>query len=164
MAMVAAAVLALALASPSPADARVTLNGVGPLRIGMSVEALRSRFGATLEEEPDPEVDCAYWTSPRFPGLAMMVSSRRLVRIDFDDARWRTASGAGVGMSEREVRALYGRQLRVDEHPYTGPEGHYLIYRARSEPLGMIFETDGRRVERYRVGYWNKVQLIEGCL
>jgi hypothetical protein len=93
----------------------------------------------------------------------MMVVGGRLVRIDTDDPRYRTRSGARVGMSEREVRALYGAQLRVEPHPYTAPDGHYLVYRARSEPFGLIFETDRGRVISFRVGYWENVQWIEGC-
>ena len=50
-------------------------------------------------------------------------------------------------------------------HPYTGPEGHYLVYRARAEPYGLIFEThyETGRAETMRVGLWTYVQLIEGC-
>ena len=154
--------LALA-AAPAAADTPVTLQGVGELRIGMSLDTLRSRYAAAAEYEPDPESDCSYWTSGDFPELSMMVVGGRLVRIDTDDRRYRTRSGARVGMSEREVRALYGAQMRVEPHPYTAPDGHYLVYRARSEPFGLIFETDRGRVISFRVGYWENVQWIEGC-
>lgn len=55
--------------------------------------------------------------------------------------------------------------MRVEPGPYTGPEGHYLVYRARGEPYGLIFATDpdsGRAIA-FRVGLWDYVQLIEGC-
>jgi hypothetical protein len=158
----AMSLFALALAGAAAGDP-VTLQGVGPLRVGMSLEALRSRFGATAEYEPDPESDCSYWQSAAFPGLSMMVNSGRLVRIDIEDPRYRTRSGARVGMTEREIRAIYGAQMQVEEHPYTGPEGHYLVYQARSEPFSMIFETDGNRADSFRVGYADYVSLIEGC-
>jgi len=82
-----------------------------------------------------------------------------------EDARYRTASGARVGMSEAEVRRRYGPAMRVEPHPYTGPEGHYLIYRARGEPYGLIVETNYEtgRAGSIRVGLWRYVQLIEGC-
>ena len=152
--------LAVALAA---VDTPVTLQGVGDLRIGTSLDTLRTRYAATAEYEPDPESDCSYWRSDAFPGLSMMVVGNRLVRIDTEDARYRTRSGARVGMSEREIRALYGAQLRVEPHPYTAPDGHYLVYRARSEPFGLIFETDHGRAISFRVGYWDNVQWIEGC-
>ena len=53
--------------------------------------------------------------------------------------------------------------MRVEPHPYRGPEGKYLIVRARAEPLGLIVETWGGRARSMRVGYWRSVQLIEGC-
>lgn len=146
----------------APWDAPLTLHGIGTLRVGTPVAALR-RIGATGEAYPDPEIDCSYWRTPRWPGLLMMVSGGRVVRIETEDARYRTASGARVGMTEDEIRGLYGAAMRVEPHPYTGPEGHYLVYRARREPYGLIVETDGRRATQIRVGTWDAVQLIEGC-
>ena len=164
MALIAAA-LAMALAAAAPAAARdpITLHGIGPLRIGLPLAELRSRFAATPEYEPDPENDCSYWQSPDFPGLAMMVVDGRLVRIDVDEPEYRTRSGARVGMSEREIRAIYGARMRVEPHPYTAPQGKYLVYEARDEPYGMIFETDNGRAISYRVGLMEAVGLIEGC-
>ena len=156
--------IAALLLAAEPWDAPLALHGIGDLRIGTPVAALRA-MGATEERYPDEEVDCAYWRAPRWPGLAMMVSGGRVVRIETEDPRYRTASGARVGMTEAEIRAIYGRALRVEPHPYTGPEGHYLVYRARSEPFGLIVETNYEtgRAGSIRVGRWQAVQLIEGC-
>jgi len=156
-----AILMALALAGEEP----VTLHGVGDLRIGMPLAELRRR-GATMDENPfEDEADCDFWRLPGRQGLAFMVVGGRVVRIDIDNPAYRTASGAHVGMSEAEVRAVYGAQMRVEPHPYTGPEGHYLVFRARGEPYGMIFEThyETHRAETMRVGLWQYVQLIEGC-
>ena len=152
----------IAALAAAPWDAPLTMHGIGALRIGTPIAALR-RMGATGENYPDPEIDCSYWRTPRWPGLLMMVSRGRVVRIETEDRRYRTASGARVGMTEAEIRALYGSAMRVEPHPYTGPEGHYLIYRARSEPYGLIVETDGQRATQIRAGTWEAVQLIEGC-
>jgi hypothetical protein len=158
------AVLAGALLAGSPATDMMTLDGVGALRIGLTVQALRTRFRAEAgEPHPDPGVDCAYWRSPLYPALQLMISGGRLVRIETEDPRYHTPSGARTGMSEVELRALYGRRMRVEPHPYMGPEGKYLIVQARSEPLGLIVETWDDRARSIRVGYWRSVQLIEGC-
>lgn len=157
--MIAAALLAL-----DPWDAPLTMHGIGALRIGMPVAALRA-MGATGEDYPDPEIDCSYWRAPQWPGLAMMVSGGRVVRIETEGARYRTASGARVGMTEAEILAICGRAMRVEAHAYTGPDGHELIYRARNEPYGMIVETNYEtgRADSIRVGTWEAVQLVEGC-
>jgi hypothetical protein len=155
--------LALAAAAP-PAPDLMTLNGIGALRIGTPAAELRTRFRAVSGEAyPDPEVDCAHWTSPLYPGVQMMVSGGRLVRIETEDPRYRTPGGARVGLAESELRSLYGARMRVEPHPYMGPEGKYLIVRARREPLGLIVETWGGKARSMRVGYWRSVQLIEGC-
>jgi hypothetical protein len=160
----AAPLLALALLAAAPAPDVITLNGLGPLRIGTPASELRARHRAVPGEPyPDPEVDCAYWTSPFYPGVQMMVSGGRLVRIETEDKRYRTPGGARVGLTEKELRARYGSRMRVEEHPYMGPEGKYLIVRAEREPLGMIVETWDGRARSIRVGYWRSVQLIEGC-
>ena len=159
----AAPLVALALAGSAPAQV-MTLRGLGPLRIGLPAAELRARFRAVAGEPyPDPEVDCAYWTSPLYPGLQLMVSGGRLVRIETENERYRTPSGARVGMSEAAIRALYGRKMRIEPHPYMGPEGKYLIVRGRAEPLGLIVETWDGKARSMRVGYWRSVQLIEGC-
>ena len=148
----------------APWDSPLTLHGIGSLRVGTPVAALR-RMGATHEDYPDPDVDCSYWQTPRWPGLLMMVSGGRVVRIETEDQRYRTASGARIGMTEAEIRRLYGPAMSVGPHHYTGPDGHYLTYRARSEPYALIIETDpgtGRAITM-RVGTWEAVQLVEGC-
>jgi hypothetical protein len=156
--------LALALLGAGPPEDLMTLNGIGLLQIGTPAAELRSRFGAVPGEPyPDPDVDCAHWASPLFPGLQMMVSGGRLVRIETEDKRYRTPGGARVGLTEAALRARYDSRMRVEPHPYMGPEGKYLIVRARSEPLGMIVETWDGRARSIRVGYWRSVQLIEGC-
>jgi hypothetical protein len=155
-------ILLLAAAAAST----VTLHGVGELRIGMPLAELR-RMGAKEEFQSEDGVDCSSWTIPR-EDVALMVSGRRVVRIDVNNPAYRTPSGARVGMTEAQIRRIYGRALKVEPHPYSAPEGHYLVYRARGEPYGMIFETepvDGKpsMVVSFRVGLWKHVQLIEGC-
>lgn len=72
--------IATLLLLAEPWDVPLTLRGIGSLRIGMPATALRA-MGATEERYHDEEVDCAYWRAPRWPGLAMMVSGGRVVRI-----------------------------------------------------------------------------------
>ncbi|HVM22158.1 MAG TPA: hypothetical protein VM308_02505 [Sphingomicrobium sp.] len=155
------ALLALSAAA-APATSPVTLLGVGDLRIGMSVSELR-RLGARKDYDPEDDPACSFWSLPKRKGIAVMVSYGQVVRIDIENPQYVTASGARVGMSESQVRRIYGDMLKVEPHPYTSPEGHYLVYRASDRRHGMIFETFRRKVHSFRVGRWNHVQLIEGC-
>ena len=159
--MMLSLIAAASLAAQAPV---VTPQGVGDLRIGASLAALR-RMGARRNGTVEPGSNCAYWQIDGREGLAMMVVGRRLVRIDVDAARFRTANGARVGMAEAEVRRLYGPALRVQPHPYAGPAGHYLVVHPARSPYGLIFETsaDTHHVDTLRVGLWENVQWIEGC-
>jgi hypothetical protein len=111
----------------------------------------------------DPENSCGYASLSSYPGLSMMLAGDVVVRFDFATADYATTSGARVGMTEDEVKALYGAALKVEPHHYTGPTGHYLVYHQPNAQLGMIFETDGKHVLNYRVGRWTEVQYVEGC-
>ena len=139
-------ILAMTLAA-EPWDAPMTMRGIGELRIGTPAAALRA-MGASEERYPDEEVDCAYWRTARWPGLAMMVQGGRIVRIETEDARYRTASGARVGMSEAEIRALYGARSASSRIPIPAPRAIIWSIGRASEPYGMIVETDGGRALR----------------
>ena|SRR5687767_9417322 len=162
---VAATAISVAAAkAPTPRDP-VLMRGIGTLRIGLPAAALERRFAARpVDRDFEAENDCGYWTSPRLPGLALMVFEGRLARIDVTDPAWRTRSGGRVGMDQQQMLDLYGGLMRVEPHPYTDPEGKYLVYRARHEPFGLIAETSAGKVQSIRVGYWDNVQWIEGCL
>ena len=145
-------------------DAALTMQGMGPFQIGATTATLR-RLGARRPVPPEEPGGCHYWNVPSRPDVLLMVVGDELVRIDIRNRRYRTATGARVGMTEREVRRLYGPRLRVEPHPYTGPEGHYLVFRQPRSTSGLIFETDARtgRVLSMRAGLWENVQWIEGC-
>lgn len=147
---------------------RVGLRSFGPIRYGMTLREASRAVGARVEPGVENAAeDCSFTSVPGAPrGTAFMVTGGRLVRVDVDTAGIPTVSGAQVGWSEEQVRSLYPGQVRTEAHPYTGPEGHYLVFVARERAdsaFGLIFETDGRRVLSYRAGRQPEVSWIEGC-
>jgi hypothetical protein len=165
-------ILALTLlAQVSASSPRLYLRGLGAMRIGMTLSAVRQAIGdraASLEgNEPDARsVDaCSYLRSRALPaGLGLMFMHGRLARIDVREGDIRTASGIGIGSTEDDVRRVYGRRITSEPHKYI--DGHYLIYTpvdAVDRGLSMRFETDGRAVINYRTGRADAVQLVEGC-
>jgi hypothetical protein len=64
-----------------------------------------------------------------------------------------------------DARAAFGPALREEPHPYVGDEGSYLILYPESTPgFGLIMETVGNDITRFRVGNSETIQYIEGCL
>ena len=160
--------LSLGLLWTAQAPWQVGLRSFGPISYGMTLRQATAILGETLElAEPGLFEGCDYAsgkTTP--PGTSFMVWDTVIVPVDVDTPGVWTRSGIEVGSSEDDVRKKYPGRIRTDGHPYDGPDAHYLIYEpvaAADTSFGIIFETDGRRVTRYRAGLRKAVELIEGC-
>ena len=145
---------------------RVSVNGIGPIRIGMSVRQARDASGLELVPEhvtraPD-ELDCHY-VRPRsgLRDVTFMVTDGHISRIDISNRNVRTLSGARVGMTETDILGLYPGDVEVTKHKYD-PTGRYLTVYPRSARQ-VVFETDGRVVRAYRVGKVPEVGYVERC-
>ena len=156
--------------TPVPPEAEaapwtIRLDGVGPIRFGMTLADARAALGDSLIVAP-PGGECGFTVPRGAPaGVRFMVEQGKVVRVDVDSAGVRTAAGAEVGMSEAEVRGRYPVGLRVQAHKYD-PKGRYLVLQG-AQPADsarrLIFETDGQRVVRYRAGVTPAVEYVEGC-
>ena len=143
---------------------QVGLRSFGPVWYGMTIAQLSTALRETVSVA-DSECD---YVGPRAlpPGTSLMAIQGRIERVDVDTAGILTRSNVGVGSTEEEVRQAYPGQIRTVPHPYTGPEGHYLIFVPRDPAdtaFSLIFETDGNKVVRYRAGHQLAIGYIEGC-
>jgi hypothetical protein len=142
----------------------VRQDGVGPVKIGMSLSqlnvALHARFALPENKE---DQGCFYVNPARRSHIAFMIENRRLVRIDVDGSGIATHEGVQVGDTEDRVRQAYGAELKVEPNAYTGPEGHYLTIRSHSGPYGIRFETENGKVTTFYAGQYDAIQYIEGC-
>lgn len=158
----------------APADTAWTLrfDGAGPLRVGMTFDEARAALGGDLamSQEPagipsDGPDRCDYPASGAFPaGVRVMVEGRRVVRVDVASGPVSTAEGARIGDTEARIQQLYPGRVTVQPHKYT--DGHYLVVRpaaAADTTHLLVFETDGRVVERFRAGQKPHVEYVEGC-
>lgn len=166
--MMAIHLLVLVLIAQAIVPWRVGLRAFGPITYGMTLEQASKAVGQKIEkgeELLDPGCSFAE-TGALPPGASLMVLNGRIARVDVDSAGIPTLSGAEVGWTEDQVRRLYPGQIRTEPHPYTGPEGHYLVFVPKApadRQYRIIFETDGKRVVSYRAGRQPAVSWIEGC-
>jgi len=163
-----------AAAAPAEADDTawtVRFDGAGPLRVGMTFDEARAALGGDLrmsdlvvgmDEGPGR---CDHPLSARLPAGAMvMVEGRRVVRVEVDSGAVATAEGARIGDTEERIQQLYPGRVTVQPHKYT--DGHYLVVRpaeASDTTHLLVFETDGRVVQRFRGGQKPQVEYVEGC-
>ena len=150
---------------PTPAPDMPAFDRLGAIRVGATLAELK-RDGLVVDRQDEPldeESTCTFATFKGQPDVSVMLDGERIVRIDVDGKQHETMGGVRVGQSEAEALKRLGGKAVVDPHPYTGPEGHYLVVRDKGAPRGLILETDGQTVESYRFGAWDAVQLIEGC-
>jgi hypothetical protein len=166
-ALTAGLVAAAPVPGPEPVPWKVGLRSIGPLRYGMSLSEASSALGETLKVDlTEPGESCDYVRPSAAPwGVSFMVIDTVVERVDVSEGDVTTVSGAHIGSTEAEIKALYPGHIEVQPHPYTGPEGHYLIYVPRDPAdttLRIIFETDGDKVTMYRAGRRPAVEYIEG--
>jgi hypothetical protein len=141
----------------------VTFKGVGPVRVGMSLEDLRREVGPVELEDKSGEMSCNFAHLPGHRwGLSWMLIEGRVVRTDVDGHDFATASGARVGDSEARLLSLYKNRVTVGPHTYV-EKGHYLIVESPDRKSLLVFETDGSRVTSYRIGRSPEAGFIEGC-
>ena len=155
-------------ATPPEAEAEpwtVRLDGVGPVRFGVSLADARAALRDSLIVAP-PAGECGFTVPRGAPaGVRFMVEQGKIVRVDVGSSGVRTAAGAEVGMSEADVRARYPVGLHAQPHKYD-PQGRYLVLQGNGpadSARRLIFETDGQRVVRYRAGITPAVEYVEGC-
>jgi len=155
-----------AAAATAPAFGRTaTLDGLGKVKIGATAAEIASALGESLPPPKVAEVSCRYMRPTTLPaGVGIMLVNDSVARIDIDSAGIQTSEGAGVGEDETRVVEIYRDRVAVTPHKYTGPTGHYLTVSPVGDTLRrIIFETDGHRVTKYRVGRRPAVEWVEGC-
>ncbi len=150
-------------------DSRVQLKGVGPVRVGMTVNEAKQAAGIPLvrAENAYSEGDACYFLDAQgILGLGFMVTDGRIARVDVGrNSPIKTLSGAGIGSTEAQIQQLYPGQIVSNPHEYF-ENGKYLTFVPKDEAdksFRVIFETDRGRVVEYRAGKLPEVQYIEGC-
>ncbi|WP_353929744.1 hypothetical protein WJM97_15715 [Okeanomitos corallinicola TIOX110] len=160
-------------------QAKVAINGIGAIKIGMNLPEAALAVKNRLYVSYAGNDSCYYLeTEGELKGVSFMVTkdeakSRQkyitsdiIARVDIDNPKITTISGAKIGDSEARIKSLYGGQIQVKPHPYNN-NGHYLTFVPKDKAdqnYRVIFETDGQRVTRYRVGKLPEVGYIEGCI
>jgi hypothetical protein len=154
------------------ADDLIRWDGVGPIRVGMTLQQARQAAGVTMGLTDDFVGACEYvvFAAPQLRSrFGIMVIDGKIVRVENYGAfegqtPAGTPEGVGVFSTEAEIHAAYASRVAQLPHPYT--QGRYLVVSPpdAASPLLTIFETSASgTVTSYRRGFSQAVEAIEGC-
>lgn len=151
-------------ASTSDSPWTVTPDGIGTIRVGMTLDDIRRVAGDVTP--PTSTAECNYVKPGGLPaGVAIMLARGQVARIDVDSAGVRSDAGIAVGDTITRVTDAYAGRVTVTPHKYV-PGGQYLSVRPTSpadSAYRIVFETENGRVTRFRSGRVPEVEWVERC-
>ncbi len=153
---------------------RLTADGWGPLRIGMTRAEVEAAAGPPANPDavggPEPESCDEFQPRDVPPGMLVMIERDTLTRITLiRDSPIRTTAGVRLRDSEPEVVAAHGGKAEVGPHKYLPTPAAYITAwvtppDAGADARGFVYETDtDRRVTHIHAG-GPSIQYVEGCL
>jgi hypothetical protein len=93
-------------------NSKLAINGIGPIRVGMTVDEASQSAGTKLIISGSggrDEYQCSYVEPKGEPkGIAFMVTKGRIARVDnFSNKQITTIKGAKIGDTEDRIISLY---------------------------------------------------------
>jgi hypothetical protein len=148
-------------------DLTLTPRGLGPLRVGMTVEQARRASGRRITLDGAEFTTGCRYAAVRSLRVYLMLLSGRIARIDVArGSPVHTLGGIRRGDTEADVRAAFGPKVIETQHAYV-PGGSYLTVGWRTGPYarrGIRFETNEKgTVTDIYAGRHDPIRYIEGC-
>jgi len=148
--------------APVSAADKLTAQGYGPLRIGMTVSEIEAAMGPDADPGavggPDP-ASCDMFRPARAPeGLLVMVENGVLTSVWVSrNAAVETDRALNVGDTAAEVKRVYGADAVVEPHKYVDAPAEYITVWATADRQG-----PAARGLTYEIGADGKVESIAG--
>ncbi len=151
---------------------KLAIDGIGPIRVGMTVAEASRSAGVTLVKSSTlhPIEELCIYLEPQggLKGINFMVIKDRIARVDITNKRITTIRGAKIGDSEEQIFDLYPGQIQVTPHGENRPPGRdrdltFIPKDAADKNYRMIFETTYHRVTNFRSGKLPEVKYLENC-
>lgn len=139
-------------------NAAVTKDRVGRYHLGMLLDDAHPPKGVTFAAKPTPGCVRSQRTAD---DLQLLFENNFLARIYVYNPAYKTEKGIGIGSTEAEVKAAYGKKVEVEPRKYE-PTGHDMFV-IDLKGRGFNFETDGNKVVSYSLGRLPAIRYVEGC-
>lgn len=164
MKLVLAVCAAVAVSATAASSWCLGLNGLGPIRAGMTVEQVMRLADFSGMERKEPAGECWYLNyRGGSSAFDLMIIGGVVVRLELKgESKLHTFTGARLGTTEDELKAMYGSRLDIQPHKYD-TNGHTITLKSSSGEHGLRFETSGGRVTAIQAGPWEHLNYVEGC-
>ena len=154
-------------AQPTLTEAsRLAINGIGPIRVGMTVAEAERASGVRLVRAYGDGACAVVAPQGRPEDLRFIVTNGRIATVETFNPLIQTVSGANVGDRVDEVLAIYPGRIEVRPSE-TVPNGQDLIFVPQDQGdlnFRVYFVTQNGQVITIRVGRLPEVGWPEGCL
>jgi hypothetical protein len=169
--LVSSAVLAVSTphlqAQPAlTAASQLAINGIGPIRVGMTVAEAEQASGVRLVRTYGDGACAVYAPQGEPEDLRFIVTDGRIATVETFNPLIQTVSGANVGDTVDEVLAMYPERLEVRPSEIVAG-GQDLIFVPRDQGdrnFRVYFVTQNGKVIEMRAGRLPEVSWYEGCL
>lgn len=151
-----------ATGTPVSAANKLTAEGYGPLRIGMTRAEVEAALGPDANPEavggPDP-ASCDMFRPARAPeGLLAMVENGVLTSVWVSrNAAVETDRALNVGDTAAEVKRVYGAAAEIMPHKYADAPSEYITVWSTTD-----HQSAAARGLKYEIGQDGRVQSIAG--
>lgn len=143
----------------------VSTVGIDEVTFGMGVVQAERAIGSELVNLVESfDIECYQVRPTGGPaGLEFTVTAGTIERVDVSTEVIKTRSGAGLGMTEDELFALFPERLTTAPRPGGGNTLTFTPRDATDAQFRVIFESDGEVVTSFRSGRVPQVETLVPC-
>jgi hypothetical protein len=168
----AAGLLIAALGLPTAASAapvtnhsRLTQNGLGSMRLGMTVNQAQRRTGQQIQNNLFTPGDTSCGIAQLFPeslGVNMQTTNLRIWVINVTQPGITTRAGIQLGDTAQDLRRAYRSRLRSHPNKYTPKARDYWVAFPRNRKLVFYANPQGQ-ITQISSGRKPEIDFVEGC-
>ncbi|MDW3176645.1 MAG: hypothetical protein R8J94_04570 [Acidimicrobiia bacterium] len=142
----------------------VSTVGIDVVTFGMTIAQAEAALDGILVPVDAVSGECFQVRPGGGPaGVELVVTAGTIERVDITNPEITTRSGAGVGMAEDALLALFGERLTSTPRAGGGNTIVFTPADAGDAAFRVIFETDGSAVTSFRSGRVPQVEPISPC-
>jgi hypothetical protein len=156
---------AVAGAAPVSDHSRITQNGLGSMRLGMTVDQAQRRTGQRIENNLFTPGDTSCGIAQLFPqslGVNMQTTKLRIWVINVSDPGIITRAGIEVGDTVQDLRRAYRSRLRSHANKYTPKARDYWVAFPRHRKL-VFYANPHKQITQISAGRTPEIDFVEGC-